>query len=136
MRLKTPIFFVLFLGLLLSVSETRSETLRPFFYRIEKDGKVAHLLGTIHSGVNYSELPSSLREIAKASASLVIETDLIKAQPLTDAAYRSGDEARLLAIFQQPGAEFIAVGAGHLLGQSGLLAGLRAQGYSVTDEGR
>lgn len=83
-------FLTLAFGLLLWSAQARTETLRPLFYVVEKDGQTAHLLGTIHHGVNHSELPAPIRAAAAAAASVVIETDLIRAQPLMAAAFPPG----------------------------------------------
>ena len=45
----------------------------PYFYRIEKDGKVSHILGTRHLGVSLDKLPASVVRTVRASAVAVFE---------------------------------------------------------------
>jgi uncharacterized protein YbaP (TraB family) len=45
----------------------------PYFYRIEKDGKVSHILGTRHLGVSLDKLPASVARTVRASAVAVFE---------------------------------------------------------------
>lgn len=47
-------------------------------YKIEKQGEIAYLLGTIHLGVEYSALSEIIRQSAQSSDSLVVEVDMNK----------------------------------------------------------
>ena len=47
----------------------------PLLWRAEKDGRVAYLFGTIHSGVSLADLPWALRSIIGASSVVLTETD-------------------------------------------------------------
>lgn len=45
----------------------------PFFYRIEKDGKTSHMLGTRHISVPLAKFPQSVRDALAASKLAVFE---------------------------------------------------------------
>lgn len=64
-------------------------------YAIQKDGQTSYLLGTIHTGVNYGELPEAIRQKADAANTLVIEADLAAAQSLIPQALPLGAENSL-----------------------------------------
>ncbi|MDX2087730.1 MAG: TraB/GumN family protein [Kofleriaceae bacterium] len=49
------------------------KVLAPYFYRIEKDGKVSHMLGTRHIGVALYKMPPVVVERLKASTVFVSE---------------------------------------------------------------
>jgi uncharacterized protein YbaP (TraB family) len=59
---------------------------RPFLYRIDKAGKVSWLLGTMHLGFDYQELPKQVWSQLGASRKVVLELDLAKAMPTLQAA--------------------------------------------------
>lgn len=64
-------------------------------YKVEKNGQTAYLLGTIHTGVNYEELPETAKDLAQRSDSLIIETDLEAAGPLMARAFPLGEKNSL-----------------------------------------
>jgi uncharacterized protein YbaP (TraB family) len=47
----------------------------PYFFKVEKDGKVGHLLGTRHISVALTKFPKQVLDLLKASDRLVFETD-------------------------------------------------------------
>lgn len=64
-------------------------------YKIEKNGQTAYLLGTIHTGVDFNDLPETAKYLAQTSDSLVIETDLEAAGPLMARAFPLGEKNSL-----------------------------------------
>jgi uncharacterized protein YbaP (TraB family) len=63
--------------LLLFSAATGCTTIKnPYFWEIEKDGKNSYLLGTIHSGVEFKELPSIVHEQLDTAKIVFLETDL------------------------------------------------------------
>lgn len=47
----------------------------PFLWRVERDGAVSHVFGTVHVGVRLFELPQVVGERLDASHSLIVEAD-------------------------------------------------------------
>jgi uncharacterized protein YbaP (TraB family) len=47
----------------------------PYFFKVEKDGKVGHLLGTRHISVSLTKFPKQVLDLLKSSNRLVFETD-------------------------------------------------------------
>jgi len=47
----------------------------PYFFKVEKDGKVGHLLGTRHISVALTKFPKQVLDLLKSSSRLVFETD-------------------------------------------------------------
>lgn len=47
----------------------------PFLWRVEKAGAVSHIFGTVHVGVNLSDLPPVVRERLDVSDRLIVEAD-------------------------------------------------------------
>jgi uncharacterized protein YbaP (TraB family) len=45
----------------------------PYFYRIEKAGKVSHILGTRHLGVSLDKMPANVRQTIRAASVAVFE---------------------------------------------------------------
>ena len=45
----------------------------PYFYRIEKAGKVSHILGTRHLGVSLNKMPANIRQAIRAASVAVFE---------------------------------------------------------------
>jgi hypothetical protein len=45
----------------------------PYFYRIEKDGKVSHILGTRHLGVSLDKMPAHVVQAIRTAAVAVFE---------------------------------------------------------------
>jgi len=46
----------------------------PYFYKIEKDGKVSHILGTRHVGVSLTKFPKAVRDAISSAKLAVFET--------------------------------------------------------------
>lgn len=64
-----------------STSQKKNISYNHPFYEVSKDGQVvAYLLGTIHYGINYTSLSSTVKNIANDSDMVVLEADLISAQ--------------------------------------------------------
>ncbi|MGE0396417.1 MAG: TraB/GumN family protein [Kofleriaceae bacterium] len=60
---------------ILSVAEQACPTVTaPYFFRIEKDGKTNHLLGTRHIGVAWRKMPGVVHDTFRASKLVVFET--------------------------------------------------------------
>ena len=83
--------FLLILSILSFYSVNAIAGLGPRLYIVEKEGQTSYLFGTIHTGVNFSELPPSVQSAAKESDTLVIETDLKGADPLMREAFPMGE---------------------------------------------
>jgi uncharacterized protein len=67
---------------------------RPFFYRVEKDGKTSYLLGTWHSGIDATkQLPVAVWDALAAAKSFAMEMD--PADPLTLTAHKRTDDTTL-----------------------------------------
>lgn len=50
-------------------------------FKVEKNGQTAYMLGTIHTGIDFSALPDQLKTIAlDESDSLIVETDINQGQ--------------------------------------------------------
>lgn len=63
--------------LFLSLFATGCSTIKkPFFWEIEKDGKQSYLLGTLHAGVEFKELPKIVHEKMDAAKIVFLETDM------------------------------------------------------------
>jgi uncharacterized protein YbaP (TraB family) len=45
----------------------------PYFYRIEKDGKTSHILGTRHLGVSLDKMPADVLQAIRGAAVVVFE---------------------------------------------------------------
>lgn len=70
-----------FLFVLLSSSLVFAQTItKPLFFEIEKNGNKAYMLGTIHMGVGFSWLPQYVQDEAYSASTLVVESDIEKAQ--------------------------------------------------------
>lgn len=65
-----------FLLIYLLSSLTFAKVDKPFFYKVEKNGNIAYLLGSIHTGVDYDELPVFVKNKVEASKTIILETDL------------------------------------------------------------
>lgn len=55
---------------------------KPLLFEIEKNGNKAYLLGTIHTGIGYSSLPSYVADKVTISTTIIIESDLDAAQAI------------------------------------------------------
>ena len=64
--------------ILIVVSCTQNETTGPYFWKVEKDGKTAYFLGTLHKGVALEELQCSqkINTHLKSSDYLFTEADI------------------------------------------------------------
>ncbi len=60
------------------------------FFKVEKNGEVAYMLGTIHTGLDFSALPRDIQIIADASDTLIVETDMSSAQSIVALAFPPG----------------------------------------------
>ncbi len=60
------------------------------FFKVEKNGQVAYMLGTIHTGLDFSSLPKEIQTLSDTSESLIVETDISSAQALLAQAFPSG----------------------------------------------
>ena len=67
-------FSLVFLSILL-MNPVHSTT-KPFAYLVEKDGKIIHLLGTMHMGVSIAELPCSNEILVRLNTSDLIFSEL------------------------------------------------------------
>lgn len=65
------------------------------FFKVEKNGQVAYMLGTIHTGINFTLLPQNIQDLAAASDTLIVETDIMSAQPLMAQAFPPGEKDSL-----------------------------------------
>jgi uncharacterized protein YbaP (TraB family) len=64
----------LFLCAVLFISCAACSTLdKPFFWKIEKDGKESHVLGTMHAGIDIRELPIYVHENLDKSKVIFVE---------------------------------------------------------------
>lgn len=67
---------------------------RPFFYKVEKDGKTSYLIGTWHSGVDAEkQLPAAVWDALAAAKTFAMEMD--PADPLTLTAHKRTDGTTL-----------------------------------------
>lgn len=86
---------------------------RPFFYKVEKDGKTSYLLGTWHMGVDaHKQLPKAVWDALDASTTFAMEVDPADPAGLTAALRTDGK-----TLEQELGAEYwakleAAIGAG------------------------
>ncbi len=60
------------------------------FFKVEKNGQVAYMLGTIHTGLDFTLLPKNIQDIAATADTLIVETDILSAQPLVAQAFPTG----------------------------------------------
>ena len=72
---KSFLFLISFFAFLFQ-AQVQAQTLKPLLFEIQKDGDVAYLLGTIHTGVGYSALPSFVVDKVDSASTIVIESDL------------------------------------------------------------
>ena len=72
--------FLLALVAVVAVSACKSEPLEPitcpYYWAAEKDGKVTHMLGTIHGSVASSQLPKYVWDDQAAASTVVVEADI------------------------------------------------------------
>lgn len=72
---------LLLLGQLSACSVAEKSQFTPPFFKIEKDGEhLGYILGTIHYGIDYSDLPKKITSLAQSANTIVLETDLARAQ--------------------------------------------------------
>ena len=71
MAVVRPIFVTLIL--ILGIDSVAEQVFRPFFYKIGKSDKVSYVLGTIHQGVELSDLPPVVAEEAMAARIIMVE---------------------------------------------------------------
>ncbi len=64
------------LFLLLLICAACSTVKKPFFWKLEKDGKTSYALGTIHAGVDIREFPDYVTDKIETSHLILLETDL------------------------------------------------------------
>ena len=48
---------------------------KPFLYEVEKDGKVSHILGSMHAGIPLSTFPDSIFQLSVGASNLAFEAD-------------------------------------------------------------
>lgn len=60
------------------------------FFKVEKNGEVSYMLGTIHTGVEYSSLPQQIQDLAAQSDALIVETDISAAPALVAQTFPPG----------------------------------------------
>ena len=65
------------------------------FFKVEKNGEVAYMLGTIHTGLDFSRLPQNIQGLAATSDTLIVETDIMSAQPIMAQAFPPGPKDSL-----------------------------------------
>lgn len=87
--------FKLFLIFAVSLYFSGALAAQAPLYKIEKNGQSAYLLGTIHTGVNFDELPQAAKDLAQSTDSLVVEVDLEAAGPLMATAFPMAEENSL-----------------------------------------
>jgi uncharacterized protein len=75
--------------------QAQAGTVTAPFYKIEKNGQTAYLLGTIHTGVNYSDLASAVHNAVEAADTIVLETDIGGASALMASAFPMGPDNSL-----------------------------------------
>jgi uncharacterized protein YbaP (TraB family) len=59
----------------------------PFLFEIQKNGQIAHMLGTEHIDIKLAQFPSFLTDKLAAASTVIIETDLDQVTPLATAYY-------------------------------------------------
>lgn len=84
------IFALLLLNLAAAVAMGAPNGIKAPFYKIEKNGQTAYLLGTIHTGINFSALSDTIINTANTSDSLVVETDISKGAAIAATAFPMG----------------------------------------------
>lgn len=65
------------------------------FFKVEKNGQVAYMLGTIHTGLDFSALPQGIQDIAATADSLIVETDIMNGQAAIAQAFPPGPKDSL-----------------------------------------
>jgi hypothetical protein len=75
--------------------QAQAGTVTAPFYKIEKNGQTAYLLGTIHTGVNYSDLTDTVHNAVTAADTIVLETDIGAAGTLVATAFPMGADNSL-----------------------------------------
>lgn len=75
--MKPLMIFTLMVMSASAFAQTRSVSVQenPFFYRIEKDGKVSFLLGTMHAGIPLQSFPKEISEIFDRCQTVAFEAD-------------------------------------------------------------
>lgn len=75
--MKSKMIFTLLLAVLSTVSQAQYVPVQqnPFFYRVEKDGKVSFLLGTMHAGIPHQSFPKDISEIFDRCQTVAFEAD-------------------------------------------------------------
>lgn len=91
--MKTMMFLAL--AIMMCVSSMANAAVNAPFYKIEKNGQVAYLLGSIHIGVNFSELNPNVLQAVTDADSIVLETDLAGASSLMAKAFPMGADNSL-----------------------------------------
>ena len=72
---KTPALYISFLFLTVSCGPLFSAN-KPYFWKVEKDGKTSHFLGTLHNGIPLTELLCSDTIITQLKNSDLVLTEL------------------------------------------------------------
>jgi hypothetical protein len=80
--LKTSAVFILLTGVMpfsalaqLAYLSPSYQQPRPFLYEVEKDGKVSHILGSLHAGIPLSTFPASIYQFAAEASAMAFECD-------------------------------------------------------------
>ena len=81
------IIFVQLFSFLVLAAPTKINA--PFF-KVEKNGQVAYMLGTIHTGLDFSALPQNIQDFAAVADTLIVETDIMSGQMAVAQAFPPG----------------------------------------------
>src|SRR5436190_12689874 len=137
---------------------------KHFYDRAKTDGKTVQGLETVdYQLARFDEMPAELQDRLLAETLKDLDTERTNLTTLVDA-WRAGDAAaverivlkdlaqepqlyqrllvernknwlpKLEALFSRPGHAFVVVGAAHLVGPDGLIAMLKAKGYTVEQQ--
>ncbi len=89
-------FLLFFYSLLLTTSAFAipAKINAPFF-KVEKNGQVAYMLGTIHTGLDFSSLPQEIQALSQTSDTLIVETDISAGQFAVAQAFPPGPKDSL-----------------------------------------
>ncbi|WP_326512536.1 TraB/GumN family protein [Clostridium intestinale] len=89
---------------------------KGLFYKVEKDGNYLYLGGSVHVGKEVKFI-DSVEKAYKESIGLGVEVDI---------------QNSIEGFISENKKYFIVVGAGHIVGEDGIIKALEDKGYSIT----
>jgi len=73
----------------------------PRIFEIERNGQISYLFGTIHTGLDFNELPLYIKKLVEESNTVVLETDLKGADVLISQNFPMGEKGSLRKVLTE-----------------------------------